>query len=723
MVVSRILRSGVSPVLTPKQARELEAELLRDSDRGHPEAAGSVPDRIGQFRVRRVIGGGGMGTVYEAEQERPRRTVAVKILRRGVASPGALRRFEHEVEVLGHLRHPGIAQVYGAGTYDDGSGAVPYFAMEYVSGAKPITRFADERGLSIRRRLELFARVCDAVHYGHQKGIIHRDLKPENILVGEQTGAARGVRGPAPAEPEVKVIDFGVAKATDSDLAVTTIQTDAGALVGTLQYMSPEQCDVGGDDWSGGESGKHGHGRPDLDTRSDVYSLGVVLYELVTGHVPYDVSHKSLAGAARLIQEAEPPPPGRFRRALRGDIETIVLTSIAKDREKRYQSAAHLAQDIGRHLRGEPIDARPPTAWARAVRRIGRHPIVTTVVACAAIAVLTFLSMWVAVWWYSLRPDHVEIADDRSAVRLVSAGGQTVHRWTVDSAHGIANAELIKRPAELGGGRFVVIAFMSAVPNAERLVAYPAEGHRDIPLWSRRVATGELPPELAGQGLAGEDFWAQRMSAFDIFERSPGKEIVVWFKHGPRSLGVMRIYSLAGDLLYQIWQDGGAYSLYWLADAKQIVAAGLDATAYWEQRGRSGVQSNYPKIVFAVRPVMGHVGSRWACADTYPVDPTLCWYKCILPAREADHVGKLALGAPTASEDAGRFVRLNFPVGEGVHHHLSLLIDEFGVEHQQHRVITDQYRRNRGDRPDPDLFRLDDLPPITDSPAPSAADR
>ena len=212
------------------------------------------------------------------------------------------------------------------------------------------------------------------------------------------------------------------------------------------------------------------------------------------------------------------------------------------------------------------------------------------------------------------------------------------------------------------------------------------------------------------------------MSAFDIFEQNPGKEIVVWFKHGPRSPGVLRVYDLAGDLLYQVWQDGGAYSLYWMAGAKLIVAAGLDASAYWEQRGGAGLQSNYPKVIFAVQPVRGHLGNRWACADTYPVDHTLCWYKCILPAREADHVSKLALSAPVSSEDPGRFVRLNLLVGEGDGQQLSLLIDEFGIEHQHQRVMTDQYRRNRANLPDPDVFRLDDLPPLTDALPQSAAD-
>jgi tetratricopeptide (TPR) repeat protein len=298
-----------------------------------------------------------MGSVYLATQDNPRRPVAIKLMRWGLASRSASRRFEFESQVLGRLRHPNIAQVHEAGTHDDGTGGVPYFAMEYVPDARSLTTYAREERLGTRERLALFTKICDAVHHGHQKGIIHRDLKPSNVLV-DPSG-------------EPKVIDFGVAKATDSDLAITTVRGDLGQLIGTLQYMSPEQCE--------GDPG-------DLDTRSDVYGLGVMLYELLCGQLPYDVGRVPFPEAARVIREEAPSKPSTVNRTLRGDVETIALKALEKDRDRRYQSAADLGQDIDRYLRGEAIEAQPPSAVYRVRTFARRHrPLVIGTVVVAAV--------------------------------------------------------------------------------------------------------------------------------------------------------------------------------------------------------------------------------------------------------------------------------------------------------------------------------------------------
>ena len=352
---------------------EVEALLAADAqadgflDPPHPRVpqpgtSDGAPDsligrKVGQYRIVGLIASGGMGTVYEAQQDRPRRRVALKLLRSGLASRSALRRFGHEAEILARLRHPGIAQVYEAGSHGE-DGETPYFAMEYIPGAQSITEYAGNHRLSTRQRLELFLTVCEAVHHGHQRGVIHRDLKPGNILVDES------------GQP--KVIDFGVARATDADMTIATLQTDVGQLVGTLRYMSPEQCE--GD-------------AIEIDTRSDVYALGVVLFELLTGELPYDLTTTSPFEVPRVIREAEPRRLSTVNRALRGDIETIVLKALAKERDRRYQSALELGQDIRHYLKQEPIQAKRDRTWYVFIKTVSRHRATVAVLCVIALLV------------------------------------------------------------------------------------------------------------------------------------------------------------------------------------------------------------------------------------------------------------------------------------------------------------------------------------------------
>ncbi len=317
----------------PSHLQGLRTELARafQSTEGEP-----VPERIGRYAILGALGGGGMGIVYLAEQENPRRKVALKVVRSGGTSPAMLRRFEHEASILGHLDHPGIAHIHEAGVADmqtiDGlSARRPFFAMEYVEG-ESISEFARCRKLGPSERLTLVAGICDAVHHAHQKGVIHRDLKPGNILVT--------------AEGQSKILDFGVARVTDADIQTVTMQTEVGQLIGTVPYMSPEQ-------FSGISA--------NVDTRSDIYALGVITYELLTGRLPHDVSRMTIPQAARIITDEEPTSLTSVNKDFRGDIDTIVSKALEKDKDRRYQSASDLAADIRRHLSDEPITARPPT--------------------------------------------------------------------------------------------------------------------------------------------------------------------------------------------------------------------------------------------------------------------------------------------------------------------------------------------------------------------------
>jgi tetratricopeptide (TPR) repeat protein len=327
----------------------------------HPLASAAagrqLPAAIGHYRILRLLGEGGMGAVYEAEQEHPRRTVALKVIKAAWASPALIRRFEQESQALGRLHHPGIAQIYEAGTAETSFGLQPFFAMELIAG-QPLCRYADARRLNTRQRLELMMRVCEAVEHAHRRGIIHRDLKPGNILVDEH------------GQP--KILDFGVARVTDSD-AQATRQTDMGQLLGTLAYMSPEQ--VTADPLA-------------VDTRSDVYALGVILYELLAGKLPYTISGQ-LHEAVLTIREQDPASLSTVSRIYRGDIETIVSKALEKDKERRYASAADLAADIRRYLEDEPITAKPPSTTYQLRKFARRHKALVGVVAAIFLALVS----------------------------------------------------------------------------------------------------------------------------------------------------------------------------------------------------------------------------------------------------------------------------------------------------------------------------------------------
>ena len=329
-----------------------EAETLTGTFGTGEETTGGV---IGSYHLLQRLGQGGMGEVWLAEQKQPvRRRVAIKLIKAGMDTREVVTRFESERQALALMDHPAIAKVFDAGSTPQGR---PFFVMEYVTGIS-ITTYCDQHKLSIRQRLELFIRVCEGVEHAHHKAILHRDLKPSNILVGEMDGKA------AP-----RIIDFGVAKATSARLSEETMYTQVGAIIGTPGYMSPEQADSAG---------------ADVDTRTDVYSLGVVLYELLVGAPPLDFSKTRPEQYSSKLRDEDASKPSTkistlgkksgitaqnrgadsptLARLLRGDLDAITLKALEKERARRYGTPAELAADIGRYMRNEPVVARPASA-------------------------------------------------------------------------------------------------------------------------------------------------------------------------------------------------------------------------------------------------------------------------------------------------------------------------------------------------------------------------
>jgi len=357
-------------------------------DQTGPSSAGS----FGRYRLLQRVGEGGMGEVWLAEQTEPvRRQVALKVIKAGMDSAQVVARFEAERQALALMDHPAIATVFDGGTTPQGR---PYFAMEYVKG-EPITTYCDRHLLSTRERLGLFTQVCEGVQHAHQKGIIHRDLKPSNVLVTIQDD-----------RPVPKIIDFGVAKATAQHLTERSLFTELGVLIGTPEYMSPEQAEMGS---------------LDIDTRTDIYALGVLLYELLTAALPFDRKDLRQAGIAeiqRIIREKEPPRPStritqpgpasteaaknrhteprRLVSELRGDLDWITMRALEKDRTRRYQTANALAADVHRHMNNEPVSAGPPSAAYRAGKFVRRHRFgVTTAIALVLLLAASALALGV----------------------------------------------------------------------------------------------------------------------------------------------------------------------------------------------------------------------------------------------------------------------------------------------------------------------------------------
>jgi eukaryotic-like serine/threonine-protein kinase len=370
--------------------------------------------QIGPYKLLQQIGSGGMGTVCIAEQEKPvRRRVALKIIKPGMDTAQVVARFEAERQALALMDHPHIAKVLDAGASDSGH---PFFVMDLVKGV-PITQYCDQNRLSLAERLQLFMPVCHAIQHAHQKGIIHRDIKPSNVLVMISDG-----------KPLAKVIDFGVAKATDQRLTERTIFTQLGQIVGTLEYMSPEQAEMGA---------------LDIDTRTDIYSLGIVLYELLTGSTPLErtkLRQISYDEILRRIRDGETPrpstrlshsgealvsisaqrntEPSRLARLLRGELDWIVMKALEKDRTRRYETANGLARDIQRYLDGDAVEAGPPSAIYRLSRFSRKHRVALG--SLAAFATLLMIGIGVSLW-LTVRARQAERRAFREAHRALEA--------------------------------------------------------------------------------------------------------------------------------------------------------------------------------------------------------------------------------------------------------------------------------------------------------------
>ncbi len=452
----------------------------------------SVPGAIvaGRYTLIEKIGEGGMGEVWVARQTEPvKRKVALKLIKAGMDSKAVLQRFEQERQALAMMDHPNIAKVLDGGLTPDRR---PFFVMELVNGL-PLTKFCDEAKLGIRARLELFTAVCQAVQHAHQKGVVHRDLKPANILVTVIDG--RGVP---------KVIDFGVAKAISGRLTDESLSTQFGAVVGTLEYMAPEQAGFAGED---------------VDTRADIYSLGVILYELLTGLRPIDAGrlHKAaFAEMIRIIQEEEPSKPStrlsteeaspslaalrqteprKLMALLRGELDWVVMRCLEKRRDRRYETANGLARDLQRYLADEPVEARPPSAGYRLKKFVRRHK---GQVIAASLVLLALLAGMAGTTFGLIRTEQ-----QRQVAEAAADAERLAKR---DAEAGRAEAETQQRRAEAGeklaGERLVQVEAEKKQTEEEKRIAVAMKDFLENKLLGQADVTAQANALLKAGGLA-----------------------------------------------------------------------------------------------------------------------------------------------------------------------------------------------------------------------------
>ena len=523
------------------------------------EAAASASRSIGPYRLLHIIGEGGMGEVWLAEQTAPiRRQVALKVIKAGMDTVQVVARFEAERQALALMDHPAIATVYDGGSTPEGR---PYFVMEHVKG-EPITTYCDRHKLAMRDRLELFAQVCDGVQHAHQKGVIHRDLKPSNVLVAVQDD-----------RPVPKIIDFGVAKATARQLTDRTLYTELGAMIGTLEYMSPEQAEMGG---------------LDIDTRTDVYALGVILYELLSGTLPFESKELRQAGFAeiqRTIREKEPPRPStritrlggastsaatnrnteprRLASVLRGDLDWVTMRALEKDRTRRYQTVNALAAEVRRYLNHEPVVAGPPSAVYRAKKFVRRHRF-----GVAAAATLVVLLAAFAVTM-ALQARRIALERDRAnreaeTARQVSSflvGLFEVAKPSEAAANSVTAREILDKGAariqtDLREQPAVQAALMSTMGEAyHSLGSYKnARTLKDQALTLQRQVYGPGSPEAAG-GLISLAETLSSQAEYKEAERR-AREAVALLRAAPGA-GAMLALALR-ELAWSLYLQGNA---------------------------------------------------------------------------------------------------------------------------------------------------------------------
>ena len=697
------LRRGLEAILRGESGDDAKIGPFGDIGR-------AVPEFIGQYRVVRRAGSGGMGDVYEAEQETPRRRVAIKLMRSGLESEAMLRRFRREIEFLGRLSHPGIAQVFEAGVATIAGARVPYCVMEFVDGLA-LSAYVQTRGLSVAAILRLFASICEIVHYAHQQGIIHRDLKPANILVQERFASKPGTRTntgtsaatssshaePVTREPQTswgaddalpRILDFGIARAVESGKpGLATVATEAGQIFGTMPYMSPEQ-------FSGAAS--------DVDTRSDVYALGVIIFELLTGNLPHATDGLSLLQASRLKAESPPLRLWSFDRTLRGDLDTIVAKALDPDKNRRYPSASELGADIRRYLSFEVITARPATLGYQA-RQFARRNL--ALVSASSVAVLALIAGIIAtsvqtrsaIHARDLAQQKTRVAEDVTSVLLEAfsvatpKGGSGVEPKLLDAIERIESRSR-DTASTLSPEAVAVVLNISGITWRERGNLERAERNFQESLDIRRRVLAPGDPNLADS-----------LNNMGLLRRKQGKDAeAAVFMQAAVDLQTNSTFRDDRRLARNVYNLASAYiAAGELAKAKPLLDRSLEM-----HRVFLGPEEEIIGIHLAAKAKLAGAEGRWTDASAVNVEAIALFRKAVGPSHPSlavalsDQSGFLTklgdtVGAIAASTEADAMAHALFavepphPIVKAIREQLIIVLRQSGQNELADRLAAD----------------------------------
>jgi len=648
--------------LTPEAADRVLESL--DSIPSSEEFYRADAPMVAGYTIDRVVGRGGEGSVYKAFRDGSDRPVALKIIR-DVAGRGGLKRVLREVEILEAMKLPNVPRILDYGEQD---GAL-FIAEDFVEGQRIDDCCARSEHGVLKCAVELLVAAARAVQSIHERGVIHRDLKPGNILV-------------TPAG-DVMIVDFGIAFLQDAPADTMSV---VASPVGTLAFMAPEQA-------RGGREG--------VSTRSDVYGLGATAYMLLTGHTPHD-TQTTMFEAIHRIGTDSAREPRTLRADLPKDLAAILSKACAADPAGRYASAADFAADLERWLKGDPVEATTPGRWRRSVRWVGKRPKMTSLIASVMIAAIAIASAYFAIWWGLRKPHSVE--SDRDSTRLRSRAGAILHEW--QHPHGRnRHVKLLNVHRDFGGRPLVVMGVSDE--DQPGLFVYDAAQLNADPLWTSGFGPDRFTVPLGGLSEFVPQMLVYGVDAFDLFENLPGDELVVFHADRWKGASAIRIYDLAGKVLYEAWHTGHVFKTVWLESERTLVFLGDNSEVTWRCRGVEGVQRQWPTVLFSLKPELGTTPG-WIATPSRPGTTTPGFYKCIFPAWVRDDHWNEKFGfGPIQSADP--IVRFQVTVGN-----VQMSVDRDGLEvsrrvYQSMSQATDLEARHPITT---ETAALGDLPPI-----------